>query len=57
MRYLIKFENETIGSVMTNNSLTDEQICEIAGVKLAVTKEDFESENGYALEELEIVEE
>ena len=57
MRYLIKFENETIGSVMTNNSLTDEQICELAGVKLAVTKEDFESENGYALEELEIVEE
>lgn len=57
MRYLIKFENETIGSVMTNNSLTDEQICEIAGVKLAVTKEDFESENGYALEELEIIEE
>lgn len=57
MRYLIKFENETIGSVMTNNSLTDEQICELAGVKLAVTKEDFENENGYALEELEIVEE
>ena len=57
MRYLIKFENEVLGSVMTNNSLTDEQICELAGVKLAVTQEDFESENGYALEELEIVEE
>lgn len=60
MKYIVKFENEVIGSVTTNHSMTDEQICEMAGVELAITEEDFMNmpENGkYDLSELEIAEE
>lgn len=57
MKWLIKFEGEVIGEILTNHSMTEEEICEYAGVELAVTEEDFEGmpENGkYNLEELEI---
>ena len=60
MRYIIKFDGEEIGAVTTNHSMTDEEICEMAGVELAITQEDFEGmpENGkYDLDELEIAEE
>lgn len=60
MRFIVKFEGEKLGSVLANHSMTDEEICECAGVELAITKEDYEGmpENGkYALEDLEIVEE
>lgn len=58
MRKLIKYNGEVIGSVLTNHSMTLEEICEIAGVELAVTEEDYEGlpENGkYDWETLEIV--
>lgn len=60
MKWLVKFENEILGSVTTNHSMTDEEICEMAGIELAKTQEDFEGmpENGmYDLDELEITEE
>lgn len=60
MKYIVKFENEVIGSVTANHSMTDEEICEMAGVALAITEEDFMNmpENGmYDLSELEIIEE
>lgn len=59
MKWNVKFDGEIIGSVLTNHSMTDEEICEMAGVDLAITQEDFEGmpENGkYDLEELEIIE-
>lgn len=60
MKYIVKFENEVIGSVTTNHSMTDEEICDFAGVELAITQEDFEGmpENGkYDLDELEFEDE
>lgn len=60
MRYIIKFDGEEIGAVTTNRSMTDEEICDFAGVELAITEEDFMNmpENGkHDLDELEIVEE
>lgn len=58
MKWLVKFENEVLGSVTASHSMTDEEICELAGVELAKTQEDFEGmpENGmYDLDELDIV--
>lgn len=60
MRWVVKFDGEEIGSVLTNHSMTNAEICEMAGVELAVTQEDFEGmpENGkYDLDELEIISE
>ena len=60
MKWLVKYDSEIIGSVTTNHSMTDEEICETAGIDLARTQEDYEGapENGkYILENLEIVEE
>lgn len=59
MRWIVKFEDEILGSVLTDHAMTNEEICEFAGVELAVTQQDFENmpENGkYDLDELEIVE-
>lgn len=59
MKWLVKSDGEIIGSVTTDHSMTDEEICELAGVELARTQEDYEGcpENGkYILEDLEIVE-
>ena len=58
--YVVKFDGKEIGRVLTNHSMTDEEICESCGVELAITEEDFEGmpENGkYDLDELEIIEE
>lgn len=59
MKWNIKMNGEVIGTVLTNHSMTDEEICEAAGVDLAITEEDFSGmpENGkYDLDDLEIVE-
>lgn len=59
MRWLVKYDGEVLGSVLTNHSMTDEEICEMAGVQLARTEEDYEGapENGkYILDDLEIIE-
>lgn len=60
MKWLVKHENEVIGSVLTNHRMTDEEILEACGIEIAVTQEDYEGmpENGkYDLGELEIVSE
>ena len=58
MRGLVKYENELLGSVLTNHRMSDEEICDFAGVDLARTQEEYENspENGkYILDDLEIV--
>ena len=60
MKYIIKEDDKVIGTLLTNRSMTAEEICEAAGVELAVTQEDFEGMPGngkHGLDALEIVEE
>lgn len=58
MMYSIKFNGKEIGKALVGGAtFTDEEICEIAGVELARTEEDFVNmpENGkYDLSELVI---
>lgn len=59
MRWIVKFNGEVLGSVLTNRSMTDEEICEMAGVELARTEEDYDGapENGkYIFDDLDIIE-
>lgn len=37
MKWLVKYDSEILGIVLTNHSMTDEEICEMAGVELAST--------------------
>lgn len=58
MRWIVKFEGEELGSVLTGDWLTKEEICDFAGVELAETEEDWElmPENGkYCIDDLEFV--
>lgn len=58
MKHTIKFNGEIIAELTTNHGMTDEEICEACGIRLAITKEDYEGlpENGmYDMEELEIL--
>ena len=57
MRYVVQFEGKEIGAVITNHSMTNEEICEMSSVKLMITKEDYESGNGYDIEDLEFEQE
>lgn len=60
MKWLIKYNNEVLSSVLTNHSMTAEEICNAADIQLAITQDDYECspENGkYILDDLEIVEE
>ncbi len=57
MRWTIRYDGKCLGSVSTNHSMTDEEICLACGVELAYTEEDYicSPENGkYILDELEI---
>lgn len=59
MKWLVKYDSEILGSVLTNRSMTDEEICEMAGVELARTEEDYfnSPENRkYIFDDLEIIE-
>ena len=58
MRWLVKYDGEVLGSVLTNHRMSAEEICDFASVDLARTQEEYENspENGkYILDELEIV--
>lgn len=58
MRWLVKYDNEVMGSVLTNHGMTAEEICDMAGVELARTEEEYfnSPENGkYVLDDLEII--
>lgn len=58
---VIKHDGEVIGRVLIGGcTMTEEEICNIAGIELATTQEDFDGmpENGmYDFDELEIVDE
>lgn len=41
MRHIIKFEGEVIGSVLTNHSMTEEEILYFADIQIAKTEDDF----------------
>lgn len=58
MHYRIFFNNKMIGSACCASGMTDEEICEYAGIQLAHTQEEYESapENGmYDFDDLTIV--
>lgn len=58
MKWLVKYDGEVLGSVLTNHRMTVEEICDFASVDLARTQEEYENapENGkYILDDLEIV--
>lgn len=60
MKWVVKINEEVLGRVLTNHTMTNEEICLTAGVDLAVTEEGFNGipQNGkYDLAELEIMEE
>lgn len=47
--------NEVLAEVMANHSMTIEEACELADIKLMVTQEDWENEDGYDVNDLEMV--
>jgi hypothetical protein len=56
-RFFVMEDDNLLGSVITDRSMTDEEICEAAGVELAISEEDFNGmpENGkHDLEDLTI---
>ena len=58
MKWLVKYDGEILGSVTTNHRMTDEEICDFAGVDIAITEEDYEhspENRKYILDDLEIV--
>lgn len=55
MKIINKNTNEIIGEIVTNRSMTVEEACELLEIKLMKTEEDFETENGYDVNDLDLV--
>lgn len=55
MKIIIKENNKVIAEIMTNKSLHLEEACELAGIYIMKTQEDFEQENGYEYDQLDII--
>lgn len=53
---VLKSTGEELGKVLTNHSMTDDEIIELAGIKVMRTEDDYMSGDGYDYEDLEIVE-
>lgn len=53
---ILKATGEELGTALTNHSMTNDEIFDLAGVKVMVTEEDYMTGNGYDPDELEIVE-
>ena len=51
----IFYNGKQIGSLVTNHSMTDEEVCEACGIELCVTEEEWVEDKNYFLEDLEIV--
>lgn len=54
MKIINKITGETLAESMTNHSMTLEEACDLAGIKLMETEEDVLNEDGYDCENLEM---
>lgn len=55
MKLVNKVTGEVLGNVMTNHSMTLEEVADLLDVKIMQTQEDYENEDGYDIEDLELV--
>lgn len=57
MRWIVKYGDEILGSVLAGSRMTDEEICDFAGVSLARSEDEYlnSPDNGfYILDDLDI---
>ena len=47
--------NEVLAEIVTNHSMTIEEACELMGIKIMTTEEDYQTGDGYDIAELEMV--
>ncbi len=50
----IKYYGEEVAEIYTNHSMTIDEACELAGIKIMKTEEDYLNGDGYDIEGLEI---
>ena len=50
----IKYYGEKVAEIYTNHSMTIEEACELTGIKIMKTEEDYLNGDGYDVEGLEI---
>lgn len=55
LQLINKVTGEVIAEVITNHSMSIEDVCNLMHVKLQTTQEDVEQGNGYDIDELELV--
>lgn len=55
MKIIYKPTNETLAEITTNHGFTIDEACDFAGIKLMRTQSDFENENGYDIDDIELV--
>jgi hypothetical protein len=55
MKLINTVTGEELGHITTNHRMTIEEAADLLNVKIMQTQEDYESENGYDIEELDLV--
>jgi len=54
MKIINKLTGETLATIITNRSMTIEEACNLMDIKIMQTQEDYDNEDGYDIESLEM---
>lgn len=55
MKVINKENNGVLAEIVTNRSMTIEEACELMGIKIMATEEDYQNGDGYGIEDIEMV--
>lgn len=55
MKIIQKSTDKVLAEIICNHAMTIEEACELTGICIMQTEEDFIQENGHAIEDLELV--
>ena len=54
MKIIQKSTGNVLANIITNRSMTIEEACELMDIKIMRTEEDYNNEDGYDIEDLEM---
>lgn len=54
MKIILKETGETLATIITNHSMTTDEACELAGIELMKTSEDYQNGDGYDINDIEL---
>ena len=55
MKLIVKSTSEVLANITTNHRMTIDEACDLMDIKIMKTEEDYMNEDGYYIEDLDLV--